>query len=71
MNPTVYDFLELFTDPDMQPVAIYDLANDEEVFRGTRDDMPSELQDLEVQSIDLIGVEGAENIPTLNVDTAD
>ena len=39
MNPTVYDFLDMFADPDMQEVAIL---------------MPGELENLEIMSIDTL-----------------
>lgn len=66
MNPTVYDFLDLFADPDMQEVAIFDLAKGEEIYRGTRDEMPTELQELEIMSIDTL--HEATKVLTLNVE---
>ncbi len=54
MNETVYDFLDHFCDPDSQNVAVFDLKKGEEIYRGTRDEMPSEIQDLEVLSIDTL-----------------
>ena len=65
MNPTVYDFLDLFADPDMQEVAIFDLNKGEEIYRGTRDEMPGELQGLEIMSID--NLDGSK-VLTLNVE---
>lgn len=65
MNPTVYDFLDLFADPDMQEVAIFDLNKGEEIYRGTRDEMPSDVQDMEIMSVD--NLEGSKVI-TLNVE---
>lgn len=65
MNPTVYDFLDMFTDPDMQEVAIFDLTKGE-IYRGTRDEMPGELEDLEIMSIDTI--HEATKVLTLNVE---
>lgn len=66
MNPTVYDFLDLFADPDMQEVAIFDLTKGEEIYRGTRDEMPTELQELEIMSIDTL--HEATKVLTLNVE---
>lgn len=66
MNPTVYDFLDMFADPDMQEVAIFDLTKGEEVYRGTRDEMPNDLQDLEIMSIDTL--HEATKVLTLNVE---
>ena len=54
MNQTVYDFLDMFADPDMQEVAIFDLTKGEEIYRGTRDEMPTELENLEIMSIDTL-----------------
>lgn len=65
MNQTVYDFLDMFADPDMQEVAIFDLNDSKEIYRGTRDEMPDELQGLEICSID--NLEGSKVI-TLNVE---
>ena len=66
MNPTVYDFLDLFADPDMQEVAIFDLTKGEEIYRGTRDEMPTELENLEIMSIDTL--HEATKVLTLNVE---
>lgn len=65
MNPTVNDFLDMFTEPDMQEVAIFDLSASKEIYRGTRDEMPDELQELEICSID--NLDGSKVI-TLNVE---
>ena len=67
MNETVYDFLDHFCDPDDQQVAIYDLNKGEEIYRGTRDEMPSDIQDLEVLSIDTL--HEATKVLTLNVES--
>lgn len=66
MNETVYDFLDHFCDPDDQEVAIYDLHKGEEIYRGTRDEMPSDIQDLEVLSIDTL--HEPSKVLTLNVE---
>ena len=66
MNPTVYDFLDMFADPDMQEVAIFDLTKGEEIYRGTRDEMPTELENLEIMSIDTL--HEATKVITLNVE---
>lgn len=67
MNESVYDFLDHFCDPDMQEVAIFDLNKGEEIYRGTRDEMPSDIQDLEVCSIDTL--HEPTKVLTLNVET--
>ena len=65
MYQTVYDFLDIFTDPELQEVAIFDLAKGEEIYRGTRDEMPSDVQELEIMSID--NLDGSK-VLTLNVE---
>jgi hypothetical protein len=65
MNETVYDFLDHFCDPDMQEVAIFDLSKGKEIYRGTRDEMPDDLQGLEICSID--NLEGSK-VLTINVE---
>lgn len=67
MNETVYDFLDHFCDADSQQVAIFDLKKGEEIYRGTRDEMPSDIQDLEVCSIDTLYE--PTTVLTLNVET--
>lgn len=67
MNETVYDFLGNFCDPDDQQVAIFDLSKGDEIYRGTRDEMPSDIQNLEVLSIDTL--HEATQVLTLNVET--
>lgn len=64
---TVSDLTELFVDSSFQTVAIYDCGKEEEVFRGTVDDIPEDLQDLEVQSID--NLEKNSDVLTINVDS--
>lgn len=66
MNLTVNDFLDMFADPDDQQVAIFDLTNGKEIYRGTRDEMPSDIQDLEVCSIDTL--HEPTQVLTLNVE---
>lgn len=65
MNPTIYDFLEMFVDPDMQEVAIFDLNASKEIYRGTRDEMTRDVQDMEICSID--NLDGS-NVLTINVE---
>lgn len=65
MSITVYDFLDMFTEADMQEVAIFDLSASKEIYRGTRDEMPNDLQDLEIMSVD--NLDGSK-VLTLNVE---
>ncbi len=67
MNESVYDFLDIFCDPDQQEVAIYDLHKGEEIYRGTRDEMPTDIMNLEVLSIDTL--HEATKVLTINVET--
>lgn len=64
---TVSDLTDLFVESTLQTVAIWDCGKDEEVFRGTIDDIPEDLQYLEVQSIDTI--EKNSDVFTINVDS--
>lgn len=66
---TVSDLTELFVEPTLQTVAIWDCGKEEEVFRGTVDDIPEDLQALEVQSID--DIEKNSDVFTINVDSLD
>lgn len=67
MNLTVNDFLDMFADPDDQQVAIFDLTNGKEIYRGTRDDMHDDILDLEICSIDTL--HEATKVLTLNVES--
>ena len=49
----------------MQEVAIFDLNASKEIYRGTRDEMPSDVQDMELCSID--NLDGS-NVLTINVE---
>lgn len=63
----VSDLTDLFIETSIQTVAIYDCGKDKEVFRGTIDDIPEDLQELEVQSID--NLEKNSDVFTINVDS--
>lgn len=63
----VSDLTELFVETSIQTVAIYDCGKEKEVFRGTIDDIPEDLQELEVQSID--NLEKNSDVLTINVDS--
>ena len=54
MNDTVYNFLDIFCDPELQEVLVYGLTSEKELFCGTRDEMPEDVQELEVMSIDCL-----------------
>lgn len=64
---TVADLTDLFVESTLQTVAIWDCGKNQEVFRGTIDEIPEDLQELEVQSIDTI--EKDSDVFTINVDS--
>ena len=64
---TVSSLTELFIETSIQTVSIWDCGKDEEVFRGTIDEIPEDLQGLEVQSIDNL-VKNSD-VMTINVDS--
>ena len=68
MNITVDELIDLFADPSTQKVAVYDLAKDEDIFTGRIDDMPWDIKELAVCSIDTIEHDGMFRV---NVDTND
>ena len=63
----VSDLTELFIETSIQTVAIYDCGKETEVFRGTIDDIPEDMQGLEVMSID--NLEKNSDVFTINVDS--
>lgn len=64
---TVSALTDLFVETTIQTVAIWDCGKDEEVFRGTIDEIPQDLQYLEVDSID--NLEKNSDVLTINVDS--
>ena len=64
---TVADLTDLFVESTLQNVAIWDCGKDEEVFRGSIDEIPEDLHELEVQSID--NIEKNSDVFTINVDS--
>lgn len=48
---TIYDFIYLACDSFL--VAIYDMNSGKEVFRGYSNEIPSELEDMELMSFDM------------------
>ena len=58
MNPTVSELMEMFTEPSIQKVSVYDLATEDDIFSGTLDEMPENIQDLRIESIDCIEADG-------------
>ena len=63
----VSDLTDLFIETSIQTVAIYDCGKEKEVFRGIVDDIPEDMQGLEVMSID--NLEKNSDVFTINVDS--
>lgn len=53
MYGNIYEFLDLFTD-NCQEISLWDLDEEKEVFRGTISELPDDLEDYELCSIDPI-----------------
>ena len=67
---TLYDLRYLFTD-DSQLVHIYDITSEENVFEGEFEDLPTELEDYEVMSIDTIYKFDFDGHITINIEKED
>lgn len=63
---TIRCLLELFVDVSYVNVTIYDLNSDKELFNGYGDEIPYELEHMEIASIDS---PAATDCITINVDT--
>lgn len=63
---TIQDFMELLIDGDSQHFNIYDNEKEEIIFDGAGSEMPNELLDEEISSIDNIYGDN-EDIITLNI----
>ena len=64
---TVRDIIEMFIDENMQEFTVYDLDNDKVLYTGYLDEVPSDVENLEVSTIDCL-TKGTD-ILTLNVFT--
>lgn len=67
MGITVYDLVDLFIESSFQTVEVWDVSKEEVIFVGTLGEMPLEIQDLTVQSID--NLTKISSVLTVNVDT--
>lgn len=63
---TIQDFMELLIDGDSQHFNIYDNEKEEIIFDGSGSEMPDELLDEEISSIDNIYGDNGDII-TLNI----
>lgn len=48
----IFEIVDLFVEPNDVECEVYDLSADKVIFKGMYDDMPYEIQNLEVCSID-------------------
>ena len=64
---TVRDIIEMFIDENMQEFTVYDLDNNKVLYTGYLDEVPSDVENLEVSTIDCL-TKGTD-ILTLNVFT--
>ena len=67
---TLYDFRYLFVD-DSQLVRIYDITSEKNVFEGEFENLPTELEDYEVMSIDTIYKIDFDGYITINIEMED
>ena len=65
---TVYELCDLFIDPAFQEIEIWDINTEKTVYKGEADEIPDNLNELEIQSIDNINKDG---ILSINVDTTE
>lgn len=64
---TVREIIEMFIDENMQKFIVYDLSTDRDLYSGYLDEIPSDVESLEVSTIDCL-TKGTD-ILTLNVFT--
>lgn len=48
----IFEIVDLFVEPNDVECEVYDLCADEVIFKGMYEDMPYEIQNMEVSSID-------------------
>ena len=51
---SVYGFASLFTDPSFQKLCLYSILREKDRYCGPASEIPAELEDLQVQSIDTL-----------------
>lgn len=71
---SIYDLIELFVD-DSQSIYVYDLNTDNELFKGDASDIPADLEDMTICSIDNVYPMDKDNpyagFIGINVDSSD
>ena len=68
MGYTICDLVDMFTE-NYQMIALWDLDEEKEIFRGRIDELPDDLCDYEVCTIDSLYV--PTNVITFNVSKRD
>ena len=53
---SIYDFCDLYIDNGFSNIIVYDMENEEELFNGCFDDIPEEIKDMEIMSMELDNV---------------
>lgn len=61
---TVYDIINMFLDPELQEFSLWSNEKEKVIFKGYLEDLPEDLEKVEVTSIDNI----TENMLVLNID---
>lgn len=51
---TVYELLQLFADPEGQNIIVWSFDEEKPIYNGLLEDMPENIQDSEISSIDNI-----------------
>lgn len=52
--PTIQDFIDLMIEPSMQLIAVYDFKEEREIFHGDAVEIPSDIVDRTIESIDTV-----------------
>lgn len=60
----IYEFVDLFTE-NFQEISIWDLDAEKEIYRGTIDDLPDNLDDYAIMTIDALST--PTTVITINV----
>ena len=63
---TIYDFIYLSCDAGLMKVEVYDMTTERVIWSGNGDEMPTEIEDMELMSFD---VPYMTDTFTLNVET--
>ena len=64
---TIYEFVGLCCEPSFQVYEIYDIDSGKTLYKGTGDEIPTDLEDYEVSSYDCISLANNKDVITLNI----